>query len=135
MKASLKCLLKVKKTNLFKESAKSGLLSIQSKGFKHVNHLIDVMNSANVEEQQRKAKFIEYTNKVYKPSKTLTFDRNGELLLFSADNLKHSQIYLKYPYCLYNMLFPIGMYNFFVDPCKNLTLTELIYIYYLNYLD
>lgn len=119
MKASLKCLLKGNRLNMLsKEITKPALFSLQSKGFKQVHHLIDVMNSAHTEQQQREAKFVEYTTKVYKPSKTITFDRNGELLLFSADNIKHSQIYLKYPYCLYNMLFPIGFYNFFVDPCK-----------------
>jgi hypothetical protein len=119
MKASLKSLLKGNRLNVAsKDLTKSALFCLQSKGFKHVNHLIDVMNSARTEEKQRQAKFIEYTTKVYKPSKTITFDRNGELLLFSADNIKHSQIYLKYPYCLYNMIFPIAFYNFFVDPCK-----------------
>lgn len=101
-----------------KESLKPIINSVQIKGFKHVNHLVDVMNSAKTEEKQRQGKFVEYTTKIYKPSKTIQFDRNGELMLFSADNIKHSQIYLKYPYCLYNMLFPIGFYNFFVDPCK-----------------
>ena len=59
---------------------------------------------------------LEYTDKVYKPSKTIEFDRNGELLLFSCDNIKNSVVYLKYPYCMYDCLIPVSWYFFFVNP-------------------
>ncbi len=84
--------------------------------FRQTNDLNDLIAIAEKEEKQRSAKFVEYTQKVYKPSKTITFDRNGELLLFSCDSIKHSQIYLKFPYILYDSLIPIAAYNFFVDP-------------------
>lgn len=88
------------------------------KGFKQVNNLHDIVQTAKQEKEQRSAKFVEYTNKVYKPSKTITFDRQGEVLLYSCDNIKHSQIYLKYPYVMYDSMIPLAAYNFFVDPCK-----------------
>ena len=77
------------------------------------------MHTAKLEENQRTAKFVEYTHKVYKPSHTITFDREGEVLLFSCDNFKHSQVYLKYPYILIDSLIPLAVYMFFCDPCKN----------------
>lgn len=88
------------------------------KNYHQVKDLNQVMYTAELEEEQRKAKFLEYTHKVYKPSKTITFDRNGEVLLFSCDNFKHSQVYLKYPYCLIDALIPLAWYIFFVNPCK-----------------
>jgi hypothetical protein len=88
------------------------------KGYKQVKDLNEVMHTAALEEEQRTAKFLEYTTKIYKPSKTITFDRNGELILFSCDNFRHSKMYTKYPYCLIDATFPLIWYNFFVDPCK-----------------
>jgi hypothetical protein len=89
-----------------------------TKNYNQVKDLNQVMLTAEAEEEQRKEKFLEYTQKVYKPSKTITFDRNGEALLFSVDNFKHSQVYLKYPYCLIDAFIPLGFYIFFVNPCK-----------------
>ena len=89
------------------------------RGFSHIKDLNQIMYTAEIEEEQRKSKFLEYTNKIYKPSKTITFDRNGECLLFSVDNFKHSQVYLKYPYCMIDALIPLSFYLFFCDPCKN----------------
>ena len=88
------------------------------KNYNQVKDLNQTMLTAEMEEEQRKAKFLEYTTKVYKPSKTITFDRNGEVLLFSCDNIKHSQVYLKYPYCMIDSLIPLAFYIFFCDPCK-----------------
>ena len=65
---------------------------------------------------QRTYKYLERTDKVYKPSQTLEFNREGELLLYSCDNIKHSAVYFKYPYCLYDCLMPISWYLFFVNP-------------------
>lgn len=54
---------------------------------------------------------------VYKPSYTLEFDRNGELLLFSAEPLRDKRrILLKYPYILYESLAPLSLWAFLVNP-------------------
>jgi hypothetical protein len=53
---------------------------------------------------------------VYKPSKTIEFNREGEVLLYSCDNVKHSTIYLKYPYVLYDSLMPLSAYIFVYNP-------------------
>lgn len=94
------------------------LISYVTRSIRQVNNLAQLVDTANQEEIQRTAKYLEYTTKVYKPSKRITFNREGELLLFSCDNIRHNQIYLKYPYVLYNSLILLSAYNFFVDPCK-----------------
>lgn len=103
-----------------KRNLGSGLINtnISKMGFKQTNNLIDIHNTAEFEFKSRTAKFLEYTNKVYKPSKTIQFDRNGELLLYYCDNIKHSNVYFKYPYIMIDLLAPIALYNFFIDPCK-----------------
>ena len=53
---------------------------------------------------------------MYKPSKTIEFNREGELLLYSCDNVKHSTVYLKYPYILYDLTLPLSIYNFYFNP-------------------
>ena len=93
-------------------------LPISRKYFQQTNDLQSMHYTAEAEIERRTSKFVEYTDKVYKPSKTIQFDRNGELLLFYCDNIKNSTIYFKYPYILIDLLAPLAMYNFFIDPCK-----------------
>lgn len=76
----------------------------------------EIVYTAQVELNQRTAKYLERTDKVYKPSQTIEFNREGELLLFSCENIKHSTLYFKYPYFMYDLLLPIMIYNFFVNP-------------------
>jgi len=85
--------------------------------FMQVKDLNQVVSTAQLEEEQRTEKFLEFTNKVYKPSKTIEFNREGELLLFSCDNIKHSNVYFKYPYVMYDAMIPLAFYIFFADPC------------------
>ena len=86
------------------------------RSFRHLKNLHEVVFTAQTELQQRTAKYLERTDKVYKPSTTLEFNREGELLLFSCDNIKHSTIYLKYPYCMYDSMIPLSWYVFFINP-------------------
>lgn len=74
------------------------------------------MYTAQAELHQRTAKYLERTDKVYKPSQTLEFNREGELLLWSCDNVKNSTIYLKYPYCTQMATMPLSWYIFFINP-------------------
>jgi hypothetical protein len=108
---NLKRILNTNQNSLFYNSG-------VKRNYNHVKDLNQTMYSATIEEDQRKAKFLEYTSKVYKPSKTITFDRNGEVLLYSCDNFKHSQVYLKYPYCMIDAMIPLAVYIFFCDPCN-----------------
>ena len=84
--------------------------------FRQVHNIHEVVFTNEMEKHQRTAKYLERTDKVYKPSQTIEFNREGELLLFSCDNIKHSTIYLKYPYCLYDSMIPVSIYLFFINP-------------------
>jgi hypothetical protein len=75
-----------------------------------------VVYTSYAELQQRTAKYLERTDKVYKPSQTLEFNREGELLLWSCDNIKNSTVYLKYPYVTQMMAIPLSWYVFFINP-------------------
>jgi len=89
---------------------------VQARGFKQVNNLHEIIYTAQAELAQRTEKYLERTDKVYKPSQTLTFNREGELLLYSCDNIKNSQVYFKYPYVLLDGTIPLSWYLFFVNP-------------------
>ena len=92
------------------------LMQAQTRGYRQVHNLHEVVYTAQAELNQRTAKYLEKTDKVYKPSTTLEFNREGELLLWSCDNVKHSTVYFKYPYCTMTLLVPLAWYNFFLNP-------------------
>jgi hypothetical protein len=93
-----------------------GLVQQQQRGFRQVKNLHEIVWTAQAELTQRTAKYLERTDKVYKPSHTLEFNRDGELLLYSCDNVKNSTVYLKYPYCMYDSFIPLAYYIFFINP-------------------
>ena len=84
--------------------------------FRQVNNLHEIIYTSQAELAQRTEKYLERTDRVYKPSQTIEFNREGELLLYSCDNIKHSTIYFKYPYIMYDCLMPLSWYVFFVNP-------------------
>jgi hypothetical protein len=86
------------------------------RSFRQVNNLHEVIYTAQAELAQRTSKYLERTDKVYKPSETMTFNREGEMLLYSCDNIKHSTVYFKYPYCLLDATIPMSWYFFFINP-------------------
>lgn len=59
------------------------------KFYRQVKDLNQIMYTTTLEEEGRTEKFLEYTTRIHKPSKTITFDRNGEVLLFSCDSWRH----------------------------------------------
>lgn len=81
-----------------------------------MHNLHETVYTAESELNQRTTKYLERTDKVYKPSQTLEFNREGELLLWSCDNVKHSTVYFKYPYCTLMGFIPLSWYFFFVNP-------------------
>lgn len=86
------------------------------RNFRQVKNLHEIVWTAQAELTQRTAKYLERTEKVYKPSQTIEFNRDGELLLYSCDNVKNSTVYLKYPYVMYDCTIPLSFYIFFVNP-------------------
>lgn len=71
---------------------------------------------AKIQELQDKGDTLEFTDRVYKPSYTIEFNRTGEVLLYSCEPLKHVQVYLKYPYIFYESLIPVCLFAFFTNP-------------------
>ena len=51
--------------------------------FRQVHNLHEVNYTTNLELIQRTVNYLQKTDRVYLPSKTIEFDRNGELLLYS----------------------------------------------------
>lgn len=86
------------------------------RGFKQVNNLHEIVYTTQAELAQRSTKYLERTDKVYKPSHTCEFNREGEMLIYSCDNIKNSIIYFKYPYILLDGLMPLSWYIFFINP-------------------
>ena len=69
-----------------------------------------------LEQEQESGLVIEHTDRVYKPSKTIEFNREGEILLYSCDPIKHSVVYWKYPYILYESLIPASIWMYLYNP-------------------
>lgn len=66
-------------------------------GMKHIKNMID--ENTRVEAQKlNDLPLIQENSRVYKPSHTIEFNRDGEVLLYSASTLKNETIYFKYPY-------------------------------------
>jgi hypothetical protein len=93
------------------------LLAMQpNRGFRHLKNLHEVVYTTQAELAQRTAKYLERTDKVYKPSQTLEFNREGEILIYSVDNVKQSTVYFKYPYVMFDAMIPLAWYVFFINP-------------------
>jgi len=61
------------------------------------------------------APLIEKTDRIYKPSYTIEFNREGEVLLYSGNPIKDSIVYFKYPYIFYESLIPASFYLWFYN--------------------
>ena len=111
---------------------RAALTQAPVRSFRQVNNLHEINWTVNAEVEQRTAKYLEATTRVYKPSQTIGFDRSGELLLFSCDNIKNSTIYFKYPYCLLDCLMPMSWYLFFINPFNMAWQFTLSFFYLAN---
>jgi hypothetical protein len=100
--------------------------------FRQAKNLHEIVYTAQAELTQRTAKYLERTDKVYKPSKTLEFNRDGEMLIYSCDNIKHSTIYFKYPYCMYDCMIPLSWYIFAINPLSWSWYVTTILLYFSN---
>lgn len=74
----------------------------------HLKHVL--------QEGQQSGSVVEHTDRVYKPSQTIEFNREGEVLLYSCDPIRHSVVYFKYPYILYESLIPASIWMYLYNP-------------------
>ena len=63
-------------------------------------------------EVEHEKPLIEDTSRVYKPSYTVEFNREGEVLLYSCEPTKEMTVYFKYPYILYEASIPAFIYMY-----------------------
>lgn len=71
---------------------------------------------AKIQHNHDNADTVETTDRIYKPSYTIEFDRRGEVLLYSCEPMKHLEVYLKYPYVLYESAIPLALFTLYVNP-------------------
>ena len=76
------------------------LLGASLKPRQFIGHIKN-MNEENVRVEAEKVMsepVVLSTNRVYKPTYTIEFNREGEVLIYSGNPIKDSTIYFKYPY-------------------------------------
>jgi hypothetical protein len=75
------------------------LTRVPARNMQHIKNMID--ENVRVKAQEiNDTPLLQTTDRVYKPSRTIEFNRDGEVLLYSANPIKNSTIYFKYPYVL-----------------------------------
>lgn len=87
---------------LFKNLPKALSRSLLRQGRPSIGHIknMDEENVRVLGEQMEFQSELVKTNRVYKPTYTIEFNREGEALIYSANPLKNETIYFKYPYIL-----------------------------------
>jgi len=82
----------------------------------HIKNMIDENLKHDVLEIHNNGEIFAKTNRIYKPSHTIEFNREGEVLLYSCDPFKHTTIYFKYPYVFYDALIPVCCWMWIFNP-------------------
>jgi hypothetical protein len=85
---------------LFKSVPKALSRSLLRQARPTVGHIknMDEENVRVLGEQLESQSDLVKTSRVYKPTYTIEFNREGEALIYSANPLKNETIYFKYPY-------------------------------------
>lgn len=86
------------------------------RNYMHIKNMEKEKQRAEIQRDYDKQSNIEEYTKVYKPSHTIEFNRVGEVLLYSCDPFKHREIYMKYPYVLFESLVPLHLFMFAANP-------------------
>jgi hypothetical protein len=86
------------------------------RNYKHVMDIEEEQKRQLNQEKHDNINIIEYTDRVYKPTHSIEFNRRGEIVLYSATPLRTMTIYTKYPYCLYESFIPACIYMYYMNP-------------------
>jgi len=86
------------------------------RGYFHIPNMNRETMRKNIQDEFDANNPVVKTDKVYKPTYTIEFNRVGEVLLYSCEPTKHMQIYMKYPYILYESCIPLCMFMWYVNP-------------------
>ena len=107
----------LKGKRLFKSSVNLTKLRMPlARSYRHVIDMDEERKRQMVQIDFDNTNPIEATDRVYKPTYTIEFDRCGEVVLYTSTPLKTMQIYLKYPYVLYESMILPCLYMFYMDP-------------------
>lgn len=108
------------------------LLQCQRQCINHIKNMNEENLRVKAEELSREPTVIP-NNRVYKPTYTIEFNREGEVLIYSADPLKNETFYFKYPYifCTYGLtnrriLYSNGYSQLCPEPPRPRLVLELI---------
>ena len=83
------------------------------------------MQVMDIEEEKRRLELkeklenkntIEYTDRVYKPTHQIEFNRTGEVVLYTCSPFKHKPLYNVYPYTLFELSILPCLYMYYVNP-------------------
>ena len=89
-----------------------------SRGIAQAKNMHREIAKAKIQQMQDNPETLEFTDRIYKPSYTIEFNRVGEVLLYSCEPFKHLEIYLKYPYVLYETLIPLSLGLWYLNPLE-----------------
>lgn len=81
------------------QTLSKSLLRQSQRAIGHIKNM-DEENVRVIADQLEREPTLIKTNRVYKPTYTIEFDRVGEALIYSGNPLKNETIYFKYPYIL-----------------------------------
>lgn len=99
------------------------------RSFLHIKNMEKEKQRAEIQRDFDKPSHIETYDKVYKPSHTIEFNRTGEVLLYSCDPFKHKEIYLKYPYVLFESMSPLMAFMFAANPLQVAWSTSYLFLF------
>jgi hypothetical protein len=114
-----KSLTKINPANLsLQKEAFKRTAGLISKSYRFIGHIRNVLDEQRKIEVQKlhELPMLEKTDRVYKPSYTIEFDRAGEVLVFSSNPFQDMTVYLKYPYVLYESFIPLSFFMWCMNP-------------------
>ena len=101
---------------MLQRATKSFLAFRSAYGINHIQSVWDARTKYQAQKLYDEGKVVQTTDRIYKPTYQIEFNREGEVLLYSCDPIKHSPVYLKYPYVMYEFAFPAAVWMWFNNP-------------------
>lgn len=111
-------------------SFKNGLVYMPKANLNHVQNMLEENLKYDAQKYNDDAAVLQKTSRIYKPTYSIEFNREGEVLVYSADPIKNSVVYFKYPYVLYEAAIPLSIWAWIYNPLeltKNTVNLLLIY--------
>ena len=91
---------------------KSGLTAVPRANLNQVQNMLEENLKYDAQKFNDEVAVLQKTDRIYKPTYSIEFNREGEVLVYSCDPFKHSTIYFKYPYVFYEATIPLSIWAF-----------------------